>query len=1106
MHLLARQIGTLDETAEAVDLQQTPAECVFLSFSDSDLGALAAVHTGLPGERPSLRLANLGDLKHPFSVDLYIEKVIAQARLVIVRLLGGADYWRYGVDELAAAARMRGFDLAIVPGDARKDARLDESSTLPAADLHRIWAWLQEGGPENLSSLLGFVSARLGRASQWREPIAIPVAGRYEAACRPALADAPRALILLYRSVYFAADTAPIDALAHALATRGFSVETVFVTSLKDPAAAEVVANALGEYRTDIILNTTAFSARLDEGASVLDCADAPVLQVALATSSCAGWAESRRGLSAADLAMNVVLPEIDGRIITRAISFKQASERSEELEFSCLRHQPEHSRIDYVADLASMWVRLRRKSARERRIALVLSDYPAKGGRVGYAVGLDTSASVGVIARALRNVGYDIGDLPEGGELMRALERDGAVAELPLGEYLRHFSKLPSSFQRAVNSAWGDPASDDAVMDGAFRLRVLRASNLLIAVQPDRGRRKDRKAEYHDANLPPRHSYVAFYIWLREVARIDALIHLGTHGTLEWLPGKAVALAEDCAPEAVLGAVPVIYPFIVNDPGEAAQAKRRIAAVTIGHMTPPLSDAGLHGEARELEALLDEYAQAQELDPRRARRLADAILAKAQESGLAAESGVSESDDVPGALARLDAWICDLKEMRIGDGLHVFGRADASARSESISADALQQCARGEMDGLLQALAGRFVPPGPAGAPSRGRLDVMPTGRNLYSIDPRAVPTRTAWEIGRQAARAFVARYMQDHGDYPKSIVLDLWGSSTMRTGGDDLAQAFALLGVRPVWDHASSRVSGFEIEPTAMLERPRVDVTLRISGLFRDVFPTQIALFDAAVRAVAALDEDAEMNPLTAARRRGEAVPLRIFGAAPGAYGIDFADKIAANEWSDRAELGRHYLDASGTAYCGTDEGIDAGDAFAERVKGADALLHVQDCAQIDILSGDAFAEHEGGFFAAAEALGAAPAVYHADATRADRTVVRSLDEEIARVVRGRAANPRWIAGQMRHGYRGAAEIAEAAANLLAFAATTDAVRSQHFDLVYEATLGNDAVSAFLHDANPAAARALARTFDIARERGFWLTRRNSVAMQLADADVLP
>ena len=1102
MHLLARQIGTLDETAPAVDLEQTPAECVFLSFSDSDLGAMASTHSQMPAARPSLRLANLGDLKHPFSVDLYLEKVVAHARFVVVRLLGGADYWRYGVDQLAAAARMRGFDLAIVPGDSRRDARLDEASTLAPAHLRRIWHWCQEGGPENLASLLGFVSTRLGRSLPWREPVRVPEAGTSATACRNAGEAAPRALILLYRSVFLAADTAPIDALADALAARGFAVEAMFVTSLKDPAAAAIVAAALAKHRPDIILNTTAFSARLDDGASVLDRADVPVLQVALATSSHQAWLTSRRGLSAADLAMNVVLPEIDGRIITRAVSFKEANPRSDALEFSSLRHKPEPSRVDYVADLAAAWVRLRRKSRAERRIALVLSDYPAKGGRVGYAVGLDTPKSVDVIASALRDAGYHIEEVPDADALMRALESERAIIELPLAAYRRHFAKLPRAFTDAVTAAWGDAADDECVATGGFRFRMLRAGNLAIAVQADRGRRDSRKGCYHDPNLPPRHSYIAFYLWLRQVAQIEALIHLGTHGTLEWLPGKAVALGEDCAPEAVLGPLPVIYPFIVNDPGEAAQAKRRIAAVTIGHMTPPLSDAGLHGETRELETLLDEYAQAQELDPRRARMLADAIMVRARASGLAAETGLSDFDDVPAALARLDAWICDLKEMRVGDGLHVFGKIDADAYSDALAAaDGFARCARGEIDGLIAALDGRFVPPGPAGAPSRGRLDVLPTGRNLFSIDPRAVPTRTSWEIGRQAAQAFVARYMQDHGDYPRRIVLDLWGSATMRTGGDDLAQAFALIGVRPVWDHASARVSGFEIEPAAMLERPRVDVTLRISGLFRDVFPTQIALFDAAVRAVAALDEDAETNPL--AQKRGEA-PLRIFGAAPGAYGIDFAERVATNAWTDRAELGRHYLEASSTGYSAHDEGSDAGPAFAARVKNADALLHVQDVAEIDVLSGDAFAEHEGGFFAAAQSLGNAPALYHADATRPDRTTVRSLGEEIARVVRGRAANPRWIEGQMRHGYRGAAEIGEAAANLLAFAATTNVVHSHQFDLVYDATLGNDDVRAFLEESNPAAAKALARTFEIARERGFWQTRRNSIGLVLEDEAV--
>ena len=443
----------------------------------------------------------------------------------------------------------------------------------------------------------------------------------------------------------------------------------------------------------------------------------------------------------------------------------------------------------------------------------------------------------------------------------------------------------------------------------------------------------------------------------------------------------------------------------------------------------------------------------------------------------------------------RLDNWLCDLKEARIGDGLHVFGR-DTADRGEGFEA-----CGRAEMNALLAALDGRFVAPGPAGAPARGRMDVLPTGRNLYAVDPRAVPTRTAYEIGARAAAELMIRHAQDQGEWPRRLVMDLWGSATMRTGGDDLAQAFALIGVRPRWDHGSTRVSGFEILPQARLERPRVDVTLRISGLFRDTFPDQIALFDAAARAVAALDEDADWNPLAAARRAGRDLD-RVFGAAPGAYGLGLAKRIAADGWVDRADLGVTYLAGTTHAYRGAlAEGHAAADGFRDRVGGADAYLHVADLPDLDLLASDVFAEHLGGFAAAAATLGGAPALYHADATREGRTVVRGLGEDLARALRVRATNPRWVAGQMRHGFRGAAAIAETVDALFAYAATTDLIPSRHFDLLFDATLGDDAVRAFLENANPAAACGLATTFGRARDRGFWHPRRNATAAILAD-----
>jgi cobaltochelatase CobN len=523
--------------------------------------------------------------------------------------------------------------------------------------------------------------------------------------------------------------------------------------------------------------------------------------------------------------------------------------------------------------------------------------------------------------------------------------------------------------------------------------------------------------------------------------------------------------------------------------------------------MTPPLCKAGTHGLTAEIEALLDEFSSAQTLDRRRADKLADIILQKAEAANLAAECGLTPDLDRAASLAKLDAWMCDLKDMRINDGLHIFGRppgglqmremAEASGIAQDELAALLQTSAEAERDGLIAALDGRFIQPGPAGAPVKGRLDVLPTGRNLYAVDPRAVPTRTAWTIGSAVAEEIIARYVQDYGDWPKRIVIDLWGSASMRTGGDDLAQAFALLGVRPVWDNASTRISGFEVVSPARLGRPRVDVTLRISGLFRDVFPIQIALFDQAVRAVAALDEDAENNPLAASSREGLAP--RIYGAAPGAYGTGLSTVIAGGAWQTREDLGEIYIEASHYAYGASGDTEASATGFRACIRDADAFVHVQDMAGQDLLDSDAFAAHEGGFAAAAEAQGAKPALYHVDTT-VDAVKVRTTGEEIARVLRARATNPRWIAGQMRHGHRGAAEIAETIHNLYAFAAMTDAVSAAQFDLMFEATLGSDSVRNFMIAANPAAAASSARLFEDAIKRGLWITRRNSIAETLA------
>ncbi len=845
MHLLVRESQSLDEQDAAVDLGQTPADLVFLSFSDSDLGAAAAAWQAMSAPHPSLRLANLARLRHPMSVDLYLERVIAPARCVLVRLLGGRDYWRYGSDEIAALCAREKIPLAMLPGDGRPDAELAALSTIDDARLTRFAAYLDAGGAANVGHALGLAAHLAGLGDDpAAPPEPLPRHGVHDFGGM----DRAEAVIVFYRSHLLAGDVAPITALAAALRARGISAKGLHVGSLKDPDTATFVAERLREWRPAVVLNATGFSARREAG-SPLDVADAPVLQLVLAGTSRAAWANGFRGLGQADLAMQVVLPELDGRLLTSAISFKAAAAPIAGLEFERVVHAPDRAGLDLAADRAAGWVRLAGTARAKRRIALVLSDYPGTGGQVAHAVGLDTFASTAAILRLLRANGYACEDAPT--DLAGALCQAPMTPILEAAEYARLFARLPEPTRMRVNAAWGEP-------HGSIAPRHLRLGNLVLAVQPDRGNALDRKATYHDADLPPCHTYIGFHLWLRHVVAMDAIVHLGTHGTLEWLPGKSVALGEECFPAALLGGVPVIYPFIVNNPGEAAAAKRRLGAVTIGHLTPPLARAGSHGAMAELETLIDEYAAADGLDRRRAALLRGEIIERADAAGLLAESGASRDLGEDAALARLDAYLCDVKDLQIRDGLHVFATpprnragllaALSAACPGAALADALDACANAEGAALLAALDGRFVPPGPAGAPTRGRADVLPTGRNLFTVDPRAVPTRSALALAERAAAELLRRHLQDHGDWPRCLVLDLWGSATMRTGGEDFALALVLIGARPLWDAGSGRVSGFEIVPLALLDRPRVDVTLRISGLFRDAFEAQILLFDTA------------------------------------------------------------------------------------------------------------------------------------------------------------------------------------------------------------------------------------------------------------------
>ena len=1080
MHVVFRESHGLEDTETPFDPGQTPADLVVLSFSDSDLGAFAAGwHRagGHEGKLPSLRLCNLTALRHPASVDNYVEQTLTGAKGILIRLIGGENYWPYGIMQVQDFARRHDIALAVLPADGREDPALDAHSTLPVSTLRRLQHLCDAGGAVAAQAALAQLALAAGL---YAGPVlgakTVPDCGFYD----PDKGVLPfvdtigdTIAVTFYRSYLTAADTAPVDALIRSLRARGLNAIGLFAPSLKSPIARDFLPSALAQLDPLAIINATAFSGRGADGTSPLDAQGCPVFQVALSTARKKDWANSERGLSPADLAMHVVLPEVDGRLFTGVVSFKAPEKKDPDLQYSRFSHRAHPTRIEAAVDRISGWLKLGKTEPSQRKIALVLSTYPGREDQIAHAVGLDALASAEDLLMTLATEGYSV--IPAIG-FGKSLTQNHIA--WPVADYIAALDDLPVAMREDLQTAWGAPDTDPLFKDGAFHFPAQICGNALVALQPERGAIAARDTDYHDLARVPRHSYVAFYLWLRALGH-HALVHMGAHGTLEWLPGKAVALSDECWPEVLTGDLPVIYPFIVNDPGEAAQAKRRIGAVTLGHVPPPMKDSETPDALLTLERLLDEYSTADGLDPARRDRLVSTIREEAQAAGVEQDLGLPEDASEAEAMTRIDRFVCDIKESKYGDGLHVFGAAE------------------GENDGLLTALNGRRVPSGPSGSPYRGRSDVLPTGRNLYSVDPRAVPSRVAHAQGVKLAEELLRRHLQDNGDWPRGLVIDLWGSATMRTAGEEVAMAMHLAGLAPKWDEGSDRISGFEVLPLTILDRPRIDVTLRISGLFRDIFPGLAGLFEAGTAALSAREEAEDMNPYK------QKAP-RVFGPKPGLYGVNMESALQDYSPEGRSAAGEAWLKGSEWALDAKGDAYQNRKGLEERLRAADGFAHVQDLTETDVLLSSDYATHEGGFAAAMAHLGAPePALYHVDSTRMGTPRARTMPEEIARVVRARAANPDWANGMMRHGFRGGAEIAATLDNLAAFAHLTRNVPAHLFDLYYDATLGRDDLVDFLKAENPKALDEMRNRFAALRDAGLWITRRNSISAAMEAAE---
>ncbi|MBD1807540.1 cobaltochelatase subunit CobN [Microcoleus sp. FACHB-SPT15] len=1314
MHRIAATPGGWNPQVEGVVfIEQTPAPIVFLTAADTDIQTLAASIAQLPTEFPAVRVVNLLQLQQQLTIDTYAETVLASAQIIILRLLGGRSYWSYGLEVVQETVQQTGAALVVLPGDERPDPDLISHSTLSLTAVNQLWRYFTEGGIKNFVNALKFVAdVCLGETYHPELPEVVARVGVYSWRFDPPQPPLKRGEskgqttnnkvgLLFYRAHYLAGNTAPIDALCQALAQRQLEPVPVFVSSLRD---AEVQAELLPYFQPKdglgigLLLNTTSFSvAKLEAETPQLELwtrLDVPVLQVILSGGTVEQWSEQFQGLTPRDTAMNVALPEVDGRIISRAVSFKSVQTWNPFLETDVVVYEPVRDRINFVADLAANWIKLRQTPVSERRVALILANYPNRDGRLANGVGLDTPASCIEILKALQEAGYQVENIPEtGDELIKRLTagvtndlegRELRVVQQQLSwdEYQEYFETLPPEVQQGICDRWGGFEQGTENLRVAFPIAGIQLGNVFVGIQPSRGYDADPSLNYHAPDLEPTHAYLAFYYWLRQYFGAQAVVHVGKHGNLEWLPGKSVALSGSCYPEVALGAIPHLYPFIVNDPGEGSQAKRRSQAVIIDHLTPPMTRAELYGSLQKLEGLIDEYYEAQSLDPSRLSLIGDRItqlifqenlyrdlgleISQASIQNLSGENpdwgevppptpptggqvsppdpphkvglsvshldlglkskgvmgeakaqGYKGGENVLTFLTRAEGYLCELKEAQIRDGLHVFGQCPqgrqlrdlivAIARHpgkgrlgltralakdwgldiDPLTADlsmvnglssvvngkdcrtlgdvvevleqqaatlveqlltnneqritdneqhtkqeldwirdrlfpALQQTNQ-ELTQLLRGLDGCYVPSGPSGAPTRGRPEVLPTGRNFYSVDIRAIPTETAWDVGRKAASVLIERYTQENGEYPKTLGLSVWGTSTMRTGGDDLAQALALLGVQPVWDYPSRRVVDFEILPVSVLGRPRVDVTLRISGFFRDAFPNLIDLFDQAVEAVAALDEAPEQNPLASQvqqeQQQWEAAGLskeeaqmrsryRIFGSKPGAYGAGLQGLIEAQNWNDEQDLARAYINWSSYAYTSTPhvpyqgrgEGVAAPEAFEQRLQQMQVVLHNQDNREHDLLDSDDYYQFQGGLTVAIRALtGKNPQTYFGDNSIPENPKVRQLREEIARVYRSRVVNPKWIEGVMRHGYKGAFEMAATVDYLFAYDATANCVEDHMYQGVAEAYLFKPVVQDFIQQKNPWALRDMAERLLEANQRGLWKEVKNETVEEL-------
>lgn len=1168
-------------------------------------------------------------------------KEAAGADLVIVRLHAGMTYFKK-FDRLIQtfdSSRTPVFVQSNIPEEMEE---LSKYFPFPEEDRRLMQAYVELAGEGNERGMVLWALRKIGGiTTEIPEPERPPTEGYYRPG-RPGpmvteeflngLDPAkPTVGILFPQSQWLNGDLLVIDALVESLEGMGANALPIFFTSSPNSVSGSIgAAETVRRYligpdgpRVRSLIITTGFSQltlgnpgngmRRDVD-NFFEEFDVPVIQAMTTMQTAEAWETNTGGLTSMELASNVVWPEYDGQIISVPIGSMQP--RADQTRVAV----PIMDRVEKVASLALAWGKLKALSPGERKLAILLHQNPPRNDQVGGAFGLDAPESVACLLKTLAAQGYIVDHLPSGGddvvkELLAGISNDldwlspdemagRAVGKVETSVYEGWISKLPFQTQEAICRDWGRPPGTLFVADGKLLVPGVMDGNIFIGLQPPRGLLEKASELYHSTEVTVPHNYLAYYRWLKEVFGAHAIIHMGTHGTLEWLPGKGVGLSSACPPDAVLDAIPHLYPYVIGNPGEGMQAKRRSEAVIIDHLIPTLARGGSYGDLADLDSDLQGYFQATNAGQReKASGMVDGIAAKMRALSLGDDLGLPASitlDELKERLPSIYDYISQLKDNLIKDGLHVLGRPPSNDKLDETVCSLTRLCngsvpalrgviaehlgadmkdlqdrpweiseekgmvkgalleeiaARGmdlvsrmgaegydrekalgiarelypgdenirkvveficgtlvpnlrrtsdEMGLLLHGLSGGYVPPGPSGCVSRGNAHLLPTGRNFYSIDPSSIPTQASWALGVEMANQMIERHVKEKGAFPESVGIVVFASDTMKTGGDDIAYILWLMGLRPLRSGHGGGVIGLETIPLKELGRPRMDVTLRITGLFRDVFPNLVELIDDGVHTIASLDETEEENYLIRHMReemvkdiaagipedeaRSQAT-MRIFGCPPGGYGGGVSELIETSAWKEKEELARSYVSWGCHAYGRGLRGQRSPDLFQRRLGRLSVTVKNHESRELDLLETDDDYIYLGGMNAAASTYGDGDHIsLMGDSSDPDRPRTRSVAEETKFVFRSRALNPKWLEGLKEHGYRGAQELSQFVDFSFGWDATMEIIEPWMYEAIAERFMFDQETRDWIERVNPYALRQMAGRLLEAAQRGMW------------------